>query len=126
MDRIGIPMRRKNIKAWLITWEGDHGRDDRVVMLLHPKMTEQRVGELIELLYANAYGTLGERLVYAVERDHFNHPYRARRAERSGQDWECHLMCGVNPYLYARPVEQVSVEQGEDGAELLQWREVDG
>jgi hypothetical protein len=119
-------MRRKNVKAWLITWEGDHGRgEENVAMLLHPRMTEMRVGQLVELLYANAYGTFGERLVYAVERDHFSYPYRARRAERNGLDWECHLLCGGNPYLYARPVEQVVVENGGDGAELLRWAEID-
>jgi hypothetical protein len=120
-------MRRINVKAWLITWEGDHNKENAVAMLLPPKMVEQRVGEFIELLYANARGTLGERLIYATERDHFNLPYRARRAQRNGGDWESHLLCGENPYLYARLVEQVTVEgAGENGAESLQWREIEG
>ena len=63
--------------------------------------------------------------IYATERDHFNLPYRARRAQRNGGDWESHLLCGENPYLYARLVEHVTVEHGGHGAEMLRWREIE-
>jgi hypothetical protein len=113
-------MRLKNVKAWLITWEGDHKREGRVAMLLHPRTPVRRVGDLIELLYVNACGTFAERLVYASERNDWNYPYRAHLPDWNGRDWEGHLVCGENPYIYARIVEHLVVGAGE----ALQWREV--
>ena len=119
-------MRRRNAKAWLITWEGDHGRENNVAMLLHPATAEGRVADLVALLYANERGTFGERLVYAMERDRIGHPYRARLASRDGRELEGHFICGENPCLYARRVEYVTVEPGDNGAEVLRWAEIDG
>ena len=116
-------MARRNVKAWLITWEGDHGREDNVAMLLHPATAESRVAGMMELLYANQRGTLAERLVYAIERDPALHPYRSRVATRGGREDDGHLLCGDDPYLYARRVEHVTVGRGEEEAEALRWTE---
>ena len=118
--------RRRNVKAWLITWEGDHSRESNVAMLLHPATAEGRVMDLMALLYVNEYGTLAERLIYAGERDRIHHPYRARLADRNGRDLDGHFICGENPWLYARLVEHVTVEHTETGAEILRWTEIDG
>ena len=118
-------MRRKNVKAWLITWEGDHDRDDNVAMLLHPGIVEGRVADLMALLYANEYGSFSERVVYAMERDPFHHPYRARLGSRDGRELAGHLVCGRNPYLYGRRVERVTVLEGDDGTQSLQWSEIE-
>jgi hypothetical protein len=56
-----------------------------------------------------------------MDRDHFSHPFRARHAKRDGDDWDGHFLCGENPYLYARRVERVTVEDGE----ALHWRKLD-
>jgi len=100
---MGRSMRRRNVRAWLITWEGDHESEDSVAMLLHPRTPPRRVGEVIELLYVNACGTCGERLVYATERNDWNYPYRAHSPDWRGRDCTG-LVCGKNPYLYARLV----------------------
>jgi hypothetical protein len=119
-------MRRRNVKAWLITWEGDHNLANNVAMLLHPKTAERRVAELIDLLYANACGTPSERLLYLTERDFIGRPYRLRLADRDGCPRDRHILCGENPCLYARLVEHVRVERSESGTEALQWSEIDG
>lgn len=93
-------------------------------MLLHPRTPPRRVGEVIELLYVNACGTCGERLVYATERNDWNYPYRAHSPDWRGRDCTG-LVCGKNPYLYARLVEHVTVEHGGHGAEMLRWREIE-
>jgi hypothetical protein len=117
--------RHRNIKAWLITWEGDHGRENNVAMLLHPATAEGRVADLVALLYANECGTFGERLAYAMQRNHFDRPYRARLANWTGHELEGHFVCGENPYIYGRLVERVTVEPGDNGAEMLRWTEID-
>jgi hypothetical protein len=113
-------MRPRNVKAWLITWEGDHRLENPVAMLLHRRTPLRRVGEVIELLYVNAYGTLAERLVYATERNDWSYPYRAHLPDWNGRNWEGQLVCGENPYLYARIVEHLVVGAGE----ALHWSEV--
>lgn len=118
-------MRRKNIRAWLVTWEGDDSGEDKIALLLHPATAESRVAHLTALLYANTHGTFTERIACAVERDPAHHPYRAELASRNGRECEGQFICGGNPYLYARLVDQVTVETGENGGEMLRWREID-
>jgi hypothetical protein len=117
--------RQRNVKAWLITWEGDHGKENNVAMLLHPATAEGRVADLVALLYANERGTFGERLIYAMERDRIGHPYRARLASRNSRELEGHFICGETPSLYARLVEHVTVETCDNGPEVLRWVEID-
>jgi hypothetical protein len=118
-------MRRKNVRAWLVTWEGEHGKQDNVALLLHPAMAESRVAHLVALLYANVRGTFTERITHATDTDPAHHPYRAEILNRNGREREGHFICGGNPYLYARLVEQVTVESGENGGEILRWREIE-
>ena len=117
-------MRQKNVRAWLITWEGNHGREDNIAMLLRPETAESRVAHLTAMLYANALGTFEDRLAYIVERDPFNHPYRPWRGSPDGRELDGHFMCGANPYLYARRVEGITIEKTER-TEMLRWREID-
>lgn len=117
-------MGRKNIRLWLVTWEGDHGREDNIALLLPAKTAEGRVAELVALLYASECGTFAERLAQAVRRDDAERPYRSRCASPEGEG-EGHFICGENPRLYARRVERVAVETGGDGAEQLHWSEIE-
>ncbi len=118
-------MGRRNVKAWLITWEGDHGRYDNVALLLRPDTAQARVAELVALLYANACGSLSERISQALTRDDTERPYRARSETPHGVERDDHFICGENPRLYARRVERLSVESGDDGTERLCWREIE-
>jgi hypothetical protein len=104
---------------------GDGRPEDNIAMLMQPATAEGRVMDMMALLYANACGTPSERLAYAAHRDRTIHPYRAWLASRNRREREGHFICGGNPYLYARLVEQVTVESTETGTELLHWREID-
>lgn len=116
-------MGRKNIRLWLVTWEGDHGRENNIALLLPATTAEGRVAELVALLYANERGTLAERLAQAVTRNDAERPYRARCASPEGER-AGHFVCGENPWLYARRVERAAVDTGEDGAKWLRWSEL--
>ena len=105
-------MRRRNIRAWLVTWEGDHGREDNVALLLPFKTAESRVAELVTLLYANTLGAFEERIAQAATIDWAERPYQVRQETRSGAGREGYLVCGDNPCLYARKVEQVTGDNG--------------
>lgn len=102
------------MRIWLVTWEAI---DDRVVSkskvaaLLNGTYPKERVGELLELLYANAQLTLQERLTYAQTQ---HTPYHT---EFTGPE---HLVCGHDPFLEARLVDHVSVST-QDGSELLTY-----
>jgi len=121
MDR----MARRNVKAWVVTWEGDHGRENNVALLLRADTAQARVAELVALLYANACGSLRERLAQALVRDDAERPYRARSETPDGVAREGHVIGGENPCLYARRVERVVVESSDDGSERLRWSEID-
>ena len=118
-------MKRRNVRAWLVTWEGDHGRQDNVALLLNPATAHARAADLVALLYANAFGSFSERVSQATVRDDAQRPYRARSATPDGVEREGHFTCGENPCLYARPVEQVTMDSGEDGTERLRWSEIE-
>lgn len=116
--------RAKNVRAWLFTWEGDHGKDDHVAMLLHPDTALSRVAMMAALLYTNALGSASERMAYAIDRDPASHPNRARLRTIFGHEMEGYFLCGDNPCLYARLVEQVTVVRQESGEEVLRWQEL--
>ncbi len=111
---------------WLVTWEGDHGMENNLALLLHPATAQARVAELVTLLYANVCGSLSERISQATVRDDAERPYRARAVAPDGKEREAHFICGGNPFLYARRVERVAVETGDDGGERLRWSEIEG
>ncbi len=119
-------MGRKNVRAWLITWEGKHQREDNVVLLLNAKTAPSRVAELLGVLYANSVGSATERIAQLLHGDSPETPYRARRGNPAGLNVEGHFTCGENPCLYARLVEHVEVESDGNGAEALTWREIEG
>lgn len=58
------------MKAWLITWEGNHAEPlDRVAGFLNPLWGAQRVGAIVEFLYARAcYDLDGMAYQYAEHR----------------------------------------------------------
>jgi hypothetical protein len=107
------------VRAWLVTWEwdGEHARvDDKIAAVLNPRLSGDSVRKIVELLYVNAGLSIVERLAYARSARNTAYP-----AEFVG--WEGQIVCGSNPFLYARRVEDVRVEVGEDGEGDLQWSE---
>jgi hypothetical protein len=114
--------RRKGIAAWLVTWEALGPRaeaeiKDPVAAVLDPRLPGRRVTEIMELLYANAFYDLDERLDL-VRRKHGN-PYPAQFDVIDGAMWEGHITCGAHPFLEARRVDGLRVERDGGGQQRL-------
>lgn len=119
------------MKAWLIIrdWIGDHAavHGDRIVCLLNPRLTPEKVGQTMEQLYVNERGSLQERVAYAKSAKSW--PYRPRcgSAEtESGKTvpWAYSICCGHNPWFHARLVKNIEVITDESDNKTLKWEEV--
>jgi hypothetical protein len=112
------------MKAWLVTWEwvGDHAkRADVIAALLNPRLSAKRVGDIVELLYANEYYSLGERMAYIPKKK--KNPYPAVFGRVDGVQWRGQITCGHNPFLFARLVDDLRVAFDERGTEQATWKE---
>ena len=117
--------RRRGITAWLVTWEGT-GRglprgNNRVAAVLSRHLEARNVALVIELLYGNRAFSLGQRVRYALDRK--SHSYPAQCDSISGVPWDGRIMCGHNPYLEARRVNNLRVVARPAGGERLEWDE---
>jgi len=126
MKRSAKPRKRRGVTAWLVTWEcsGDHAkREDRIAAVLNPRLFGTRVKEIIEFLYMNNCYTLRERLDYALHPR--RNPYPARFGTLEGHHpWEGQVHCGHNPFLFARMVDELVIDDGEGyGNENMTWKE---
>lgn len=106
------------MKAWLVTWEwtnDDAALTERVVCILPPQWSEDRVAGAVELLYAVLNSTVSELASYAKRPS--NNPYRA-------EVFMGVIICGHNPYLEARHVSDLRVETDSTSyLETIFWRE---
>jgi hypothetical protein len=121
------PMRRRRgISAWLVTWEamseGSAAKvQQRIAAILNPRWSDRRVEELVELLYANATYSLDERI--ALVRGTWKNPYPVRYGTLNGVPWTGRMVCGHNPFLEARLVDDLRVVVNDDGTERPVWKE---
>jgi hypothetical protein len=123
-----MPTRRKGRAAWLITWEwdGDHARMDegRVAAVLPPRSPLRTVERAIVALYAQRELAPTDML-RALE----DNPYPAQPVERRfkmpdgtvGRTEAHEIICGGNPFLRARRVDNLRDDPNRPG-ELL-WAE---
>jgi hypothetical protein len=112
------------MKAWLVTWEWsghDARRDDTVAAIFNARFGVERIREYVEFLYANETYTLRERMAWA--RDKKNNPYPAQFATLNDVPWEGEIICGHNPYLRARLVDDLSIEVLAEDKEKATWKE---
>ena len=112
----------KGKSAWLITWEwqGDRARVEQpVVTFLNPRWSGERVRRLVEVLYAIMNYTLNENLACSVRRN--ANPYPAKFNKINGVTWDGQIICGENPWLFARLVDNINIEISEDGKERVTW-----
>ncbi len=113
------------MKAWLVTWEwcGDHAkRDDKVAAIFNVRSSSERVRELVEFIHLSAMYSLGERAAFAQNRK--RNPYPAEFGiTPDGVPWTGEITCGHNPFLRARLVDDLVVEDDLEGKEKLSWKE---
>ena len=115
---------RRGIKAWLVTWEwsGNHAkRDCNVAAVFNPRFKVERIREYVEFLYATEFYTLSERV--ACARNKTNNPYPAVPGSLNGVQWEGEIICGHNPFLRARLVDDLNIEVESEGKEKPTWKE---
>jgi hypothetical protein len=89
-----------------------------VAAVLNRRWSTEKVREFVEMLYANEFYSIGERIAHA--KGCFN-PYPAKRGTLNGVPWDGEIFCGHNPFLYARLVDGLRVEGEGEGS--LMWEE---
>ncbi len=108
------------MKAWLITWEAAGSAAevaDKIAAVISARRHYRHVEASVEFLYATLKHGPAELLEYA--RQPTRNPYLAR----SEGPW---IVCGDNPWLYARVVSNIKVEVDRDtGLEMIAWIEPD-
>lgn len=116
--------RPKGVKAWVLYWEVQPGgplpiaQHHEVVAVLPPNWGEDRVKDVLERLYLERAVTPSELLTW---RDRGSSPYPPQCAAylHKVPVAELEFLCGHNPVLKARKVEQlVAVSEYE-----LAWKE---
>ncbi|WP_303674793.1 hypothetical protein [Vampirovibrio chlorellavorus] len=109
-------------KVWLITWEydsEDRPLADRIIAVKSLQVNPARVAEFIEQHYmATQYSTYQKS--FFSTRPKLN-PYQA---VFPNPDSYLQIYCGRNPKIYARIVQNYTVEI-KDGKEHLFWEEID-
>lgn len=106
-------------KFWLITWEGTNssfgkGSKHHVAAILSARKSEKYVIRFTEELYA-----LSLSLEHQLEKSRYRNPIVGHSAT-----WEEGVLtCGANPFLVARKVDNLTVEEDENGIEEANWAE---
>ena len=111
--------------AWLVTrhWVADYPKCE-VAAIFSPRLGGGRVREFVELIYVTSgYFTLSEQLSMRWSR-YGQIPYAARFGQtKEGAPFAGEVLCGDDPYLRARLVDDLKVERDADGNEKPVWKE---
>lgn len=114
------------MNAWLITWDwcGEHAAvTDRIAAILGARKSESKVAELVEFIYMHSRSSVGEIAHYANRPSRI--PFKAQRSMViNGVPHGERIICGNNPWLYARKVSDLNVhsDPGSD-IETISWME---
>lgn len=103
---------------------GCRSSECEVAAIFSPRLGSVRVREFVELIYVTSgYFTLSEQLSMTWPR-YGRDPYVAKFGQtKEGDPWEGEILCGDDPYLRARLVDDLTVERDADGKEKTNWKE---
>ena len=107
-------------KAWLVTWEssGEHARkENRIAAVFRPQLSGEHVRELVGCIHAFSEYTPRKRMACAL--DPKANPYPAQFGSIGGVYWQCEIICGHNPCLRARLVDDLMIDSNNQGT----WKE---
>ena len=94
---------------------------NRIAAILPKQTSEREVIRTLYLLYANHLACSGlSDSLYVSEQLRFakrDYPYKAQRPLFP------EISCGGNPYLFARPVYNLRVEEDKEGFQVLRWEQ---
>jgi hypothetical protein len=114
----------RKVTAWLITrhWTADYPKRE-VVAILSPRIGGVRVRDLVDFLNMTKELTLGEQISVMWPR-HGRTPHPARFGQtKEGEPWAGEILCGNDPFLRARIVDDLTVERDSEGGEIVNWKE---
>jgi hypothetical protein len=130
----------KRQRAWLITceWDGDHARVEdyaKVAAILDSRISDRAIEEMVERIYVNTTFSYPEQLAYSKTRKN-NAPRVQHGTVAVDQELRKKtslpprvpisevIICGENPWLWARIVYEVEAYVDTDGKEHLKWKEL--
>jgi hypothetical protein len=112
---------RKGLSAWQITWEwsGLHAEpQNKIVEILNPRISSEQVRKVVDLLYERE-ASLSEKVARRLRRQ--EQPYKAEFSIIQGVRWTGEIICGHNPWLLARLVDNLIIYTNADGTESASW-----
>lgn len=117
------------MKAWLITWEtaGGAAAENHIASILSARTGPEDVRKYVEQIYADSEYSLRERAEMArYNKPRRNNPYPAEfmRVTPKGPRFRGQIMCGHNPYLYGRLVENIEIVDLADFESTITWDEI--
>ncbi len=111
--------KRRGTKVWLVTWvwmNDSSAVTDKVVAILKPRLTPEKVSYIVELMYSITTSNLDEMAAYARHPE--ENPYCSKY--ESG-----YISCGHHPWLEARKVSDLFIETDENTLiETIKWNEL--
>jgi hypothetical protein len=110
--------------AWLVErrWIAEHPRRE-IVAILSGRLGGARVRELVEFLHVTTFYTLQEQLDMEWPR-YGRVPYPAKFGQtKEGDPWSGEIICGNDPLLVARLVDDLTVERDDHGVEKPVWKD---
>ena len=113
--------KQRGLKAWLVTWEwiGDHAKpQNKIADVFDPRVPAEKVRQLVELLY-HRDASLSEKISWRLRKRRQVYPAEFTRLE--GVQWTGEIICGHNPWLRARLVDNLIIETAEGGKETASW-----
>ena len=110
------------MKGWLVKWTSQSSEhDEAVATILSARLSVRSVECRVEQLYADVTASIQEKLDYARWKP-APLPYAARHEKLA--DGRVGIHCGHDPFLQARLVADLQVEETEGGVYVLHY--VDG
>lgn len=111
----------KGLSAWLVTWEwsGEHAKvEQKILEVLDPRISPERVREFVGLLY-HQDATLSEKIAWRLRK--CKQIYPAEFITLEGVRWTGQIICGHNPWLKARLVDNLVITIDANGTETASW-----
>ena len=106
------------MKAWLVRWISASDGDGPIVTILSARLGAETVRCRVEQLHTDLTASIQEKLRYS----HYSQPEPPPPARLEiGRDGRPCIHCGHNPFLMACRVENLRIESGKDGIDVLHW-----
>jgi hypothetical protein len=114
------------MNAWLLTWEGTSPKitdNNRIIGIIGSRRSDSFVAELVEFLYSRNYSSAFD-MAYIANRPKKKNFTAEKTQIINGAPHGERIICGHNPWIYARKVKNLKITQ-EDDIEIITWQEPD-